>query len=113
MIIYLISSEINNNTLYKIGITRQTVADRLKQLKTGNPATLTIINQFESKWAFKIETNLHITYHNKNVSGSKEWFRLDERDINEFITKCEELDKIFEMLSINNTWIIDNSILKR
>ena len=110
MIIYLISSEIYNETLYKIGISVD-VKKRLKQLKTGNPATLTIVSQFESKWAFKIEANLHNRYHNKNISGSKEWFRLNDNDVSEFLDNCKMIHDNFEFLSLNNTWMIDKKIL--
>ena len=107
MKIYLISSEINNDILYKIGITRREVAQRLKELKTGNAATLEIVNIFESKWATKIEANLHSSYHSKNISGSKEWFRLNENDVKEFTDRCQMIHNNFELLASNNTWFIE------
>lgn len=113
MKIYLISSEINNDILYKIGITKRDVSKRLRELKTGNAATLSVVNVFESKWAFKIETNLHHRFRSKNISGSKEWFKLTETDIKEFTDSCRLIHDNLEFLSLNNTWIIDNSILKR
>lgn len=69
MIIYLISSELNNNTLYKIGITKNNVNKRLKQLKTGNPGTLTVIHTFESQYATKIEKHFHKSKATSNVGG--------------------------------------------
>lgn len=109
MTIYLISSEINNNTLYKIGITRNDVKKRLKQLKTGNAATLSIVNQFDSKWAFKIEANLHSRFSSNNISG--EWFSLTPEIVSDFTNICEKLHETFEFLAVNNTWIIDKKIL--
>jgi hypothetical protein len=47
MKVYLISSELNNHTLYKIGITKREVKDRLKELKTGYCCYLNIVNVFE------------------------------------------------------------------
>lgn len=111
MKVYLISSEINNDILYKIGITRRDVKQRLKELKTGNAATLEIVNIFESKWATKIEANLHVRFSNLNIN--REWFSLTPEIVNDFIKICKELDETFEFLSVNNTWIIDNSILRR
>ena len=105
MKIYLISSEINNDTLYKIGITRQEVKNRLKQLKTGNAADLSIVNVFESKWAFKIETNLHHRYQTKCVSN--EWFRLEKEDVDKFTESCQLIHDNFELLNKSNTWFID------
>ena len=110
MIIYLISSEINNEKLYKIGITRTDVKKRLKQLKTGNPAILNIVNQFESKWAFKIESNLHDRFYNTHISG--EWFSLTSEIVSDFTNICEKLHETFEFLALNNTWVIEKKLLK-
>ena len=109
MTIYLISSEINNETLYKIGITKRDVIKRLRELKTGNAATLSIVNQFESKWAFKIEANLHTRFSSANISG--EWFSLSQEIVSDFTNMCEKLHETFEFLAVNNTWIIDKKIL--
>ena len=108
MTIYLISSEINNDTLYKIGITKRDVKKRLKELKTGNAATLSIVNQFESKWAFKIEANLHTTYQTKNING--EWFRLEAIDIENFTSTCQLIHDNFELLNNSNTWFMERNI---
>jgi hypothetical protein len=107
MKVYLISSEINNHTLYKIGITKREVKDRLKELKTGNAATLNIVNVFESKWATKIESNLHSYFVRKKIEGSKEWFNLEETDVNEFLERCQMIHNNMELISKNNTWYID------
>ena len=109
MKIYLISSEINNDILYKIGITKRDVNKRLKQLKTGNPATLNIINVFESKWATKIEANLHVSYDSKRIVGSKEWFSLNNEDVKNFTSRCQQIHDNFEVLSKENTWFIDKN----
>jgi hypothetical protein len=107
MKIYLISSEINNDILYKIGITKRDVSKRLRELKTGNAATLSVVNVFESKWAFKIETNLHTSYQTKNVRG--EWFRLNEDEVKNFTSRCQQIHDNFEVLSKHNTWFIDKN----
>lgn len=107
MIIYLISSELNNDTLYKIGITRRDVTKRLKQLKTGNPATLSVVKTFESKWASKIESNLHSSYQTKNING--EWFKLEPNDVEGFEKRCQIIHNNFELLSKTNTWVIDKN----
>ncbi len=107
MKIYLISSEINNDTLYKIGITRRDVKQRIKELKTGNAADLSIVNIFESKWAFKIETNLHHSFQTKCVSN--EWFRLDREDVDKFTERCQLIHDNFEIMNKSNTWYIDKN----
>jgi hypothetical protein len=107
MKVYLISSELNDSILYKIGITKREVKDRLKELKTGNAARLDIINVFESKWATKIESNLHAYFNMKKISGSKEWFNLEEKDVEEFMNRCQSIHNNLELISNNNTWYID------
>ena len=108
--IYIISANINGEILYKIGISKD-AKKRLKELKTGNAADLNIINQFESKWASKIEANLHRRFYSTKISG--EWFSLTPEIVSNFTNMCEKLHETFEYLSLNNTWIIDNSILRR
>jgi len=105
MKIYLISSEINNDILYKIGITKRDVKTRIKELKTGNAASLNIVNVFESKWASKIEANLHASYKSNNISG--EWFRLKQEEIDNFTSRCQMIHNNFEVLNESNTWFID------
>lgn len=107
MKVYLISSELNDTTLYKIGITKREVKDRLKELKTGNAAKLDIVNVFESKWATKIESNLHTYFNRKKIDGSKEWFNLEEADVEEFLDRCQSIHNNLELISNNNTWYID------
>ena len=107
MKVYLISSELNDHILYKIGITKREVKDRLKELKTGNAANLSIVNTFESKWANKIESNLHHLYERKRIEGSKEWFNLEQTDVKEFIERCQTIHNNMELISKHNTWYID------
>ena len=109
MIIYLISSDINNIILYKIGITKRNINKRLNELKTGNPATLTVIHTFESKYAPKIERHFHISKASSNVGG--EWFNLSQQDINDFIPQCNLIHNNLDLLAKHNTWIIDKQLL--
>ena len=109
MIIYLISSYINGETSYKIGITKNNISKRLKQLQTGNPSLLEVIHTFESKYASKIESNFHRLLENKNIKG--EWYNLNYNDINTFLDRCKLCHNNFEFLSKNNTWIIDKKLL--
>lgn len=109
MIIYLISSEINDSTLYKIGITKRNINKRLTELKTGNPATLTVIHTFKSQYAPKIEKHFHISNAYNNRGG--EWFQLSEHDINNFIPQCNLIHNNLTLLAKHNTWIIDKQLL--
>ena len=105
MNIYLISSETNGQKLYKIGITKRAIEVRMKELKTGNAAELAIVDSFQSKWATKIEANLHRQFKPKKISG--EWFQLAEQDLKDFKEKCRLLHANFDLMEKSNTYVID------
>lgn len=105
MIVYLISSEINGNTLYKIGYTRRKIEKRIKEFKTGNASDFRVIDTYESIWSTKIEASLHHYFASKKVSG--EWFDLTNDDIINFKKLCETTNNSLELLSKTNTYIID------
>ena len=104
--VYLISSGVDDK-IYKIGHTRRGVKNRIKEFKTGNSSNLEVVDTFESKWGTKIEASLHKRY--KRIEG--EWFKLDEKDILNFNDECKKLHDIFELLSTQNTWVIDKGYL--
>ena len=103
--IYLISSEINDIKLYKIGITRRSIEKRIKEFQTGSVSEFIIVDSFKSKWAFKIESTLHKFHKTKRVKG--EWFDLNENDIDGFKSMCEMLHSNFEIIENSNTYYID------
>lgn len=102
--VYLISAEINNEKLYKIGFTRREVNKRLKELKTGNPADFRIVETFKSDYGTKIESQIHKIFNYKKVDG--EWFSLTDEDIVNFTNICEKIEDNLKLLK-NNTYIID------
>jgi hypothetical protein len=104
--IYLICAEINGEKLHKIGYTRRTVEQRIKEFKTGNASEFYIVESFRSEWGTKIEASLKRIYKMYNVRG--EWFMLPDNEIINFKKKCIELHNNFEFLSNNNSFIIDN-----
>jgi len=103
--IYLISSNTNGKTLYKIGITKRSIPERIREFKTGNASELLIVDSFVSKWARKIEATFHRALKAKKISG--EWFDLDEEDILTFKSKCMTLHENFEVIESCNTYYID------
>ena len=104
--VYLISSGVDDK-IYKIGHTRRGVKNRIKEFKTGNSSNLEVVDTFESKWGTKIEASLHKRY--KRIEG--EWFNLTTDEVDNFIKTCQMIHDNFEILSTQNTWIIDRSIL--
>ena len=103
--IYLISSDTNGKKLYKIGITKRSIPERIKEFKTGNASELLIVDSFVSKWARKIEATFHRSLKPKKISG--EWFDLDEEDIDTFKSKCIAMNENFEIIESSNTYYID------
>lgn len=57
--IYLICAEIDGKKLYKIGYTRRSIQERIREFKTGNASEFYIVDSFQSKWGTKIEARLH------------------------------------------------------
>ena len=104
--VYLICAEIGGERVHKIGYTRRTPEQRIKEFKTGNASDFYIVDSFKSKWGAKIEAMLKKRYSNCNVSG--EWFNLSESEISEFKIVCITLHENINILYKNNTFIIDN-----
>ena len=103
--VYLISSEINGQKLYKIGYTRRTTEERIKEFKTGNASYFQIIEVFQSKWGTKIEAQIHKKFRSKKIQG--EWFQLDQMDIDNFMGECEKIHNNLEFISNNNTYYLN------
>jgi len=103
--VYLICSEIEGKTLYKIGYTRREVEKRIKEFKTGNASDFYIIDSFKSNWGTKIESQLHRYFKHKKISG--EWFDLNEEDIKKFNSQCQVIHDNLETISTQNTYYLD------
>jgi hypothetical protein len=98
--VYLISAELEGTVCYKIGYTKRSPEERIKELKIGNASELTIVDIFESKWGTQIESRLHKIFNHNKISG--EWFYLDESDIKKFKEICELTHSNLEMLAESN-----------
>jgi hypothetical protein len=94
MKVYLIKQEDSN--LYKIGITRKSGKERLKELQIGNGNTLQLLYEFNTHHNFQLETALHAHFRIKKVNS--EWFELTEDDEKEFLITCKKYEDIYTML---------------
>lgn len=103
--VYLISSEINGQKLYKIGYTRRNPEKRIKEFKTGNASYFQIVEVFKSKWGTKIEAQIHKKFKSKKIEG--EWFQLNQSDIDSFIKECEKVHNNLELISTTNTYYLN------
>jgi hypothetical protein len=96
MYVYLIRCEENN--YYKIGITKN-IERRLKQIQTGTPDKIYLVEKYESDFSSKIEKALHnyfIYCHRNN-----EWFELTLEDELKFLDLCKSMEKNFIFLKEN------------
>jgi hypothetical protein len=105
--VYLLSSEINESKIYKIGFTKRNVESRIKEFQTGNASEIKIVETFKSKWGTKIESFLHRKFSNKKISG--EWFNLNELDVDNFINNCQIIHNNYDHMNENNTYFIDRA----
>lgn len=104
--IYLFESVSKFETLYKIGYTRNknTLKKRVKQLQTGNPNKIRMIDNFETEHGRKVEITLHQIYSMKRLEG--EWFELESYDVEMFLESCNKLEKNFNILvELHNPFI--------
>lgn len=84
-----------SDDIYKIGVSKN-VNKRVKQLQTGNPDIIEIIETFPSQYPYKVESVLHRRYNYKNIHG--ECFKLDKKDIEDFKKYCLTCETNFKCL---------------
>lgn len=95
--VYLIADE--DETVYKIGVTRNIKSKRLKALQTGNKSKLKMVNNFFCDYPFRLEKMLHRHFHEYEELG--EWFSLSKEMAEEFINLCEKYNETIKALSEN------------
>lgn len=100
--VYLVSAEINEEVLYKIGYTRRTPEHRIKEFKTGNASEFLVVDKYKSEWGTKIEALLHKKYKEFKISG--EWFYLPDSEIKNFYENCDKIHNNLELISKKNTY---------
>jgi len=92
--IYLMQSL--ENSYYKIGVSNMPNI-RLKQLNTGNPSPIKLIEVYPTEFAFKIEKALHRKYAYLKIKN-KEWFDFSIKEDNDFIKDCCNIEKGIKVL---------------
>ena len=91
--IYLIKN--SEESYYKIGVGKNP-KQRLKQLQTGSPAELVLIETFSTEHAYKIEKILHRRYSHLKKDG--EWFYFSIIEHFEFLNICQTVEKSIKTL---------------
>ncbi len=90
--VYLLKIVNDNKTLYKIGFTRGNVYDRVKNLQTGCPYEILVVDSYSSDYSMIIERTLHNIFKHKKTYG--EWFELDLEDEVKFKDLCKKYEII-------------------
>ena len=98
--IYLIYAE--KIDAYKIGISKNP-AKRIKNLQTGCPYELSLLNVFKSNFPHQLEKAIHKKYlsYKKNIDQdeiSGEWFNLPFNCVVNFLEECESIENNFRIL---------------
>lgn len=108
--VYLISSNIEGITYYKIGKTRRDPVLRRDELNTGNQAELVIEDTYYCKWYNTVEQMLHAHFKMLRVNG--EWFASENENcklnIDEFRKICNKCTDTIKFMSENNEFFARN-----
>lgn len=101
--VYLLTStDINGEISYKIGITKNDIKKRIKQLQTGNPNEITLHSFYKTKHYKLLEKWLHRKFNTKKTEMHNEWFFLNIEDVNNFNTICEDYNNTIDYLKKEN-----------
>ena len=96
--VYLIG-EMDNKDIYKIGVTKKNIENRIKELQTGSSNELYIRHYFKTSYPYKLEKMLHRYFSHKNKIN--EWFTLSESQARDFPQICEKYENILKSLQDN------------
>lgn len=95
--VYLIR---NNSFEYKIGMTKQNVNKRLKQLQTGNSQDLLLVKFLLVENYKKVEKSLHNHFSNKRIN--REWFNLNKKDVKKFEMFAKTYENSIKVFNSNS-----------
>ena len=85
--------------LFKIGMTKGSIENRMKKLQTGNGTEMHIVAYHETKYPYKVEKLLHNKFSDKK--SLNEWFSLTTEDLSNFGETCAKIEEIIESLTCN------------
>ncbi|BBI90597.1 helicase [Tenacibaculum phage PTm1] len=97
--IYLLEDYRNDERSFKIGFTTGDVDKRVKQLQTGNSATIMVVDTFRTKHYLRVEKMMHLKYASSRKRG--EWFTITDNQALNFINECKKCVEVIDALSEN------------
>ncbi len=106
--VYLIL-EVNQHgeEFHKIGITKLDITRRLKQLQTGNPNEISILNYYESDDYKLVERWLHSRYSAQKTLATNEWFKLSNEQVLAFLKTCKMVEENILLMKKENHFFKD------
>jgi len=85
--------------IFKIGVTKGTIENRIKKLQTGNSGEIYICNYFQTEHPYFLEKQLHFKYKSKQEIG--EWFELTNEEVLNFKKDCENIENMIISMKDN------------
>lgn len=84
---------------FKIGMTKQNIQKRIKELQTGNPNEIWVHSYYETDFPLKIEKMMHGRHASSNIKN--EWFDLSVSQVINFKNECKQCEEILKALEEN------------
>ena len=100
----LLQTDIDGHESHKIGISKNDPKLRVKQLQTGNPNKISLLNHYMSLNYLKVEQWLHRKYSTSKSEAKNEWRILTNEQVFSFIDDCKEADENIKFLLENNSF---------
>lgn len=96
--VYLIC-DASKDKVYKIGVTKGKIENRIKKLQTGSSGEIFLCRYYETEYPFFIEKQLHRKYQHKKIMN--EWFELNDSDVFSFEEVCKNIEDIVKIMGNN------------
>ncbi len=95
--VYLIKIVNDDKSLYKIGFTKGSVHKRVRELQTGCPYEIRVVDTYSSEYGTIIESTLHNMFSHLKTHG--EWFELGVGEEVKFKELCEKYENIQKIIN--------------
>lgn len=102
-VVYLLG-DFEKEGIYKIGVTKGKIEERIKKLQTGNGGEIYVIDWYETEFPFFIEKLMHCKYFSDRKKG--EWFELSPEKVKEFKKDCMNFNET-AISMLNNPFMKD------
>lgn len=100
--IYLLMTNLGEQEVHKIGVTKNSVLRRVSQLQTGNSNKIEILHIYESKNYKLLEKWLHGRFDIYKTEADNEWFSIQNQHVLDFINICKKGDEIINFMLKEN-----------